>query len=74
MGDFNSLASTVTDLTVADFSLRGYIKDDVDWHPVSPILDELQARIIAAVTTVSADMLTHVLEGLLYRWDIVHIK
>jgi hypothetical protein len=59
-------------LTVADFSLRGYSKDDAG-HPVSSILDELQTRIIGAVTTVSANMFTHVLEELLYRWDSVHI-
>lgn len=58
------------DLTPLDFFLWGYVKDIVYKTPVTS-LDELKLRIVAAIETVSPQMLENTWKEIEYRLDIL---
>jgi hypothetical protein len=61
------------DLTVCDFFLWGFIKDNVHIPPLPKILPELQEHINAAVGNVTQDMLERVWHEWDYRLDICRV-
>jgi hypothetical protein len=53
-----------------DFFMRGYFKDIVYMNPVTS-LDELKLRIVAAIKTVTPQMLENIWRETEYRLDIL---
>ena len=60
------------DLTVCDFFLWGFIKDNVYVPPLPKTLPELRKRINTAIENVTQDMLERVWREWEYRLDICH--
>jgi hypothetical protein len=58
------------DITPPDFFLWGYVKDTVYRTPVTS-LDELKLRIVAAIETVTPQMLENTCREIEYRLDIL---
>jgi hypothetical protein len=58
------------DITPLDFFLWGYVKDIVSKTPVTS-LDELKLRIVAAIETVTPQMLENTWREIEYRLDIL---
>ena len=61
------------DLTVCDFFLWGYVKDRVYVPPLPATVVELQERIVAAVKSVTPDMLQRVWSELDYRIGVCQV-
>jgi hypothetical protein len=61
------------DLTPLDFSVWGYVKDKVFVQPLPASLEELRARIAAAVATVDVDMSHRIWDEIAYREDICRV-
>jgi len=61
------------DLTVCDFFLRGFVKDNVYVPPIPKTLSELRERINTAIGNVTQDMLGRVWQEWEYRLDICRI-
>ena len=59
------------DLTVCDFFLWGYVKDKVYVPPLPANIDDMKARITAAIKTVDRDILRRVWDEFSYRLDVV---
>jgi len=53
-----------------DFSLWGYIKDQVFVPPLPATLEELQAQVTEVVVTIDVDMIHRIWDEIAYRWDI----
>lgn len=58
------------DFSVCDFFLWGYVKDHVFVPPLPTNLDDLKARISAAVRTIDGDMLRSAWDELSFRVDV----
>jgi hypothetical protein len=58
------------DITPLDFFLWGYVRDIVYRTPVT-FLDELKLRIVAAIETVTPQMLENTWREIEYRLDIL---
>ncbi|PSN36412.1 hypothetical protein C0J52_25453 [Blattella germanica] len=58
------------DLTPCDFFMWGFIKDHVYVPPLPTPLDELRARITAAIADIDRDMLQKVWQEMEFRLDI----
>jgi hypothetical protein len=61
------------DITPLDFFLWGYVKDTVYKTPVTS-LDEVKLRIVAAIETVTPQMLENTWREIEYRLDILRAK
>jgi hypothetical protein len=61
------------DITPLDFFLWGYVKDSVYKTPGTS-LDELKLRIVAAIETVTPQMLENTWREIEYRLDILRSK
>ena len=61
------------DLTVCDFFLRGFVKDNVYVPPLPKTLPELRGRINTATGNVAQDMLERVWREWEYRLDICRV-
>jgi hypothetical protein len=57
-------------ITPLDFFLWGYVKDIVNKTPVTS-LDEMKLRIVAAIETVTPQMLENTWREIEYRLDIL---
>jgi hypothetical protein len=60
-------------LTPCDFFLWGYVKDRVYMPPLPTNLPELRCTIVAAVATITPDMLTRVWEEFNYWVDVCRV-
>jgi hypothetical protein len=61
------------DVTSLDFSVWGYVKDEVFVPPLPTSLEELRARITEAASTIDADMIHRIWDEIAYRWDICRV-
>ncbi|GBL84624.1 hypothetical protein AVEN_191085-1 [Araneus ventricosus] len=58
------------DLTLLDFNVWGFVKDQVYHPPLSKTIPELKSRIIPALGLIDVNMLANIWQELIYRWDI----
>ena len=61
------------DLTVCDFFLRGFVKNNVDVPPLPKTLPELRERFNTAIGSVTQNMLERVWREWEYRLDICRV-
>jgi hypothetical protein len=61
------------DLTPCDFFLWGYVKDHVYLPPLPINLPELRCSIVAAVLSITSDMLDRVWQELDYLLDVCRV-